>query len=866
MSSEPEKKEVSPMIKAEVPSEHTRPFPSLEIPGYRICGELGCGGMARVYLATQERLERLVALKVLLPSWSSDELVCRRFLKEGRIIAGLDHPHIVTVFDIGVFDQWYYMAMEYIAGGDLRDLIREGVPVARWFDIVRQVATTLAYAHTQGLVHRDVKPGNILFKKDRTIVLSDFGIAKLLGSHSHLTTTGSTFGTPDYMSPEQLAGKAMDSRSDLYSLGIVIYEVLTGHKPFSADDAFATAVAHLNAPIPQLPEELASYQRILERLLAKDPRDRFGSAGQLVEALDKVQTQESCVSDTTELLTSIVAPTSLPGPQSLEQPTKPARKRSSAARKKRWLLSLLSWVLAVLIMCGAFAMFLFWWEQQSRVNAPTVERENASQSSRDIEKSAAIFAQHARTAQKEGRLADALAALEEGLKAAPGQVDLTRLQAEVWKEHEKALSRRREVEKLTVLAESQIAASRYGQAADGNAIDTFRRILELDPANTKAHQRLRQLAELFNRMAQDKQQVGQLERSLSLIDVGLRAEPHSEELRTLREEVSRQLKEEQQQHKLNALLARAEQQLIEFQLTYPRGDNAYESYQAALEIAPGDDRVLSGMRRIADRYAVLALDRKKTGNLRASQDLINKGLGIASDHAGLLDLKETVTAELTAQPPRRGEVDRLLAMAAAQLAASRYVEPEGDNAYETYQRVLSIDPSSQEAKDGLHQIADFYFQQAKESWEAGRSTAALATAAQGLRILPSHPGLQGLSQEIHSALPEQIRRSLKIERLLTVADEQISKGRVVAPPKDNALETYEWILKLDPGNVMARRGLNRVAEHYEALARARLSDGELAQSKELVEEGLRVVPSHRGLLSIKNALETRILEAFPSNP
>jgi hypothetical protein len=144
-------------------------------------------------------------------------------------------------------------------------------------------------------------------------------------------------------------------------------------------------------------------------------------------------------------------------------------------------------------------------------------------------------------------LADALAALEEGLKAAPGQVELTRLQAKVRKEQERALSRRREVEKLTALAESQIAASRYGEPADGNAIDTFRRILELDPANTKARQRLRQLAELFEWTAQDKQQVGQLERSLSLIDVGLGAEPHHKELRALREEVSRQLTEERQQ-------------------------------------------------------------------------------------------------------------------------------------------------------------------------------------------------------------------------------------------------------------------------------------------------------------------------------
>jgi tetratricopeptide (TPR) repeat protein len=821
--------------------------------------------MARVYLAIQERLERLVALKVLLPSWSADEFVRYRFLKEGRIIARLNHPHIVSIFDIGVVDQWYYMAMEYIAGGDLSDRIGEGVPVAQWFDIVRQVATTLDYAHARDLIHRDVKPANILFKEDHTVVLSDFGIAKFLGSPSHVTATGGTLGTPDYMSPEQVAGKEMDARSDLYSLGVVIYEMLTGQKPFSAEGAFATAMQHLNAPVPRLPDELASYQPILERLLAKDPANRFRSAGRLVEALDRVHTQACRVPETRQLFQSPVAPTSYPEPRTLELATKPARKRSSAARRRRWFLSLLSWVVPVVVPSIALVLYLVWWEMQSRFNPPTQGREDAVQRSRDNEETAAMFARRARTAEEEGRLADALAVLEEGLRAAPGHVALTRLRAEVGEEHEQALERRRESKDLLSLAESQMAASRYAEPADDNALDTFRRILTLDPANAKARQGLHQLAELFSQRAREHQQVGRFERSLALIDIGLVAEPYHDELRALRGEVSGQLKE-QRQSQVNALVAQAEQQLEVFHLTQPQGDNAYESYLAALQIAPGDETVRSGMQRIADRYAVLARYRVKSGDLRTSQELVERGLSIVPSHSDLLELSETLSAERTEQPPRRDEVDSLLARATEQLAASRYVEPAGDNAYETYQGVLSVDPSNQEAKDGLHQLADFHFEQAKESWVAGRSPEALATAASGLRILPSHPGLQSLSREIQSARPEQIRRSLHIERLLTVADEQIIEGRVVAPPADNALETYERILQLDPGNVMARRGLNRVADHYVALARASVRDGDLAQSKALVDEGLRVVPSHQELLSLQNALETGLLEAFRSNP
>ena len=185
---------------------------------------------------------------------------------------------------------------------------------------------------------------------------------------------------------------------------------------------------------------------------------------------------------------------------------------------------------------------------------------------------------------------------------------------------------------------------------------------------------------------------------------------------------------------------------------------------------------------------------------------------------------------------------------------------------ETYQEALSVDPGNQEAKEGLRQLAEFHFEQAKESWLAGRATAARATAASGLRIEPSHPGLQNLSREVHSAQPEQIRRSLQVESLLALADNQLKEGRVVAPSADNALETYERLLTLDPGNVMARKGLNRVADHYVALARASVRDGNLAQSKALVEEGLRVVPSHQELISLQNAFQTGILEAFRHDP
>ena len=225
-----------------------------KIPGYSISELIGEGGMAKVYLATQESLERTVALKILLPSMMAvDSTISERFLKEGRIVAQLNHPNIVTVYDIGKASSFYYMAMEYINGGTLKDRLENDISIQDPLDIIRQIAKALGYAHQHDVVHRDVKPANILFREDGSVVLSDFGIAKALTSHTNLTMPGVTAGTPHYMSPEQARGEPVDSRCDLYSLGVVFYEILTREKPFSADDPFATVMCHISTPIPKLP-------------------------------------------------------------------------------------------------------------------------------------------------------------------------------------------------------------------------------------------------------------------------------------------------------------------------------------------------------------------------------------------------------------------------------------------------------------------------------------------------------------------------------------------------------------------------------------------------------------------------------------
>ncbi len=258
-----------------------------EIIGYTLKEEIGQGGMATVYLAIQRSLDREVALKIMNPDLVADASFCQRFLKEGRIIAKLgDHPNIVTIYDIGCSGSHYFMAMEYCDGGTLKQRLDRAQGVEGTLAVIRQVAGALAYAHERGFVHRDVKPANILFGKDGTAVLTDFGIAKAVSGQTQLTRVGFTVGTSEYMSPEQASGGDTDGRSDLYSLGVVAYEMLTGHKPYVGQNALAIAMMHLQNPVPRLPSELHPLQSLIDRLLAKRPEERFSSAEALIEHID----------------------------------------------------------------------------------------------------------------------------------------------------------------------------------------------------------------------------------------------------------------------------------------------------------------------------------------------------------------------------------------------------------------------------------------------------------------------------------------------------------------------------------------------------------------------------------------------------
>jgi serine/threonine-protein kinase len=237
-------------------------------------------------------IDRYVAIKVLRPGLAGDDESRTRFQHEATAIAALRHPNIVQLHDFGELGNRYYMVTEFIDGGSLRDRLQAEhgrMPLSDAVAIVRGVAAALDHAHRHGIVHRDVKPANILFTHDGDPVLTDFGIARGLRGVTGLTIPGMSVGTPDYMSPEQGMGQPATAQSDIYSLGVVLYEMLLGRRPFSADTPFGVIVQHVQAVFPSprgedptFPEAL---EHILQRALAKDPRERYATAGELAQEL-----------------------------------------------------------------------------------------------------------------------------------------------------------------------------------------------------------------------------------------------------------------------------------------------------------------------------------------------------------------------------------------------------------------------------------------------------------------------------------------------------------------------------------------------------------------------------------------------------
>ncbi len=282
-----------PMARADESPRATR-FGDTSIRGFRYVSQLAESPVSSVYLAESERTGTQVALKVLHqpPDEGAGVRNFDRFLREYQIAAAIEHPNIARVHDFGVADDHAFIAMEYFPLGDLRGRIKQGLQALRAVTFMRQMAEALKVLHGAGVLHRDLKPGNVMLRDESSVALIDYGLSKHVELDATITNNGEIFGTPYYMSPEQGHGRETDERSDIYSIGIIFYEMLMRRKPYVAGSPMQVIYKHAHAPLPELRAELKHFEGLLYNCIAKDPKRRYGSADQLLDAACELERDE----------------------------------------------------------------------------------------------------------------------------------------------------------------------------------------------------------------------------------------------------------------------------------------------------------------------------------------------------------------------------------------------------------------------------------------------------------------------------------------------------------------------------------------------------------------------------------------------
>src|SRR4051812_25872385 len=327
---------------------------------YRVRQRIGSGGMADVYLADDSQLGREVALKMLHRRFSRDREFVERFRREASAAAGLQHPNVVSVFDRGEFDGTYYIAMEYLPGRTLKEIIRDEAPIdqQRAIALTIQILQAAGFAHRRGVIHRDFKPHNVIVGPDDRLKVTDFGIAR--AGASEMTETGSIMGTAQYLSPEQAQGQRVGTASDLYSIGVILYELLAGRVPFSGESAVSIALKHVSEVPPRVrdlrPDVHPRLEQAVGRALLKDPAQRYASADEFIAALEQARGAIAAGDNGAPDGTSAWMPPAVP-PEEVDD-----------IRGRRWPLVLLA--LLLLAVAAAAALWHPWTTKQ--VDVPTV--------------------------------------------------------------------------------------------------------------------------------------------------------------------------------------------------------------------------------------------------------------------------------------------------------------------------------------------------------------------------------------------------------------------------------------------------------------------------------------------------------------
>ncbi|MFT5083408.1 MAG: serine/threonine protein kinase/tetratricopeptide (TPR) repeat protein [Lentisphaeria bacterium] len=767
---------------------------SVEIPGYKIIRILGKGGMATVYLAEQDVFEREIALKVMSRVLDEDSNFGQRFFREARIVSKLVHPNIVTVHDVGKHDGHLYLSMEYIDGRDLK-YVHPSLNLRQKICAVRDVAKALDYAGSKGYVHRDIKPENImLHSSDGRAVLMDFGIARAVESDTSVTQVGTAIGTPHYMSPEQAKGRAVDNRSDIYSLGVVFYFLLAGKVPFDGESAVAIGIKHITELPPLLPNGFEGLQPILDTMLAKDVKNRYQTAKDLIRDLGdldvtllehtidiaKQQTrqQHAAGTETPALLSHVgdvhaeefeLGEDECP---SLDQ--FPLYEDEDTHIRER--TPVLPWFLAMSFVVAVFVSFIHiknpqlaspWLEKakhgigemqekiqhfiDARGDKKSIEIQNdetngAGLSAGDEPKQPGDVSVGAQTQQL-----PASDSSFDGSFVSPSETVSDARTAKLTAQQIGSTLDPESAKLLTGLLK------KFSRLQDAYALDsihlaelvaTYREVMVIAPAEHPAHVAFVSLRE---------EEFGQA-LALGEKSGGTHSfESRFEQLHMLFPEVEQEVYDNivaagKRLKKILNLNLEAQAYLLQNNLTQPAQRNAFASYQKVLALDSENIEALAGLQAIAEKLYQLALKKQQRNDRQGALQTLDKALELYPQNEQAQALKNKIS-RATAQQKK---IRELISGANQKIDRGQLFTPRKLAAYYDYQQVLALEPNNTRAKEGVDRVVDALSSKVWQLVSAEQFLQAKEFMQAPLAELPEHPRVHSLSLALDEVIGEKV--------------------------------------------------------------------------------------------------------------
>jgi serine/threonine protein kinase len=792
---------------------------TLLIEGYEIGEKIGQGGMAEVYRARHLRLERDVAIKVMLRRYSDAPDFAERFIREARIAANLNHPNIVQIYDVDKSNDCLFIAMEYVTGGDLTKKLTEQPDKETAVEIFTQLCAALDYAHGQGYIHRDIKPANILFRDNGSLALSDFGIARAIHSDTNMTATGMVIGTPSYISPEQAQSLTLDSRADLYSTAVIAYQFITGQLPYEADSSISLAIKHIRDPIPELPGPLAPMQSFFNTALAKDPEERFANGKAFMEAFRQAVADVDTKSYT-EFTTVLAERLAETGSQS--ESATPVSGHSGAAD------------------------FL----------PATPKPIGGGQTSTGAEgKPDTLTLSVSKSNFIRFLLVGAVVAVLAGggWYLLPTETETVSLSP----------AEQARLTQMINAADQALSDGRLIAPSGNNAHDHFQGIMELSPNDPVALEGLQQVNTRLTEKGRDLIARGELSTAEALIHQmktrGIDAAAYSElELALSNARQNQKQQAEQLQSEVLELLAAndidaAASKYKEIDLQHLNPEQRARVRQALTETS-----------NLLIDQARASVDNNQLESAEQALDQADKIVAAMGDQ----QLANDVAAVRNRAENKAGQIEReskfqqhLLAADSAFIKGN-LVSPASASAWHHYNQALRIKPGNSQAKRGLAKVTQSLADRAGAEINAGEIAQARSTIADLERVDSKHSALAQLKRDIATKqrdLERSSKNEIRIQQYLAKAQVNLDRNK-----PHGAYKMWDAIASLDPDHPSLKELSAKIADGYVYLAQREIDAKDWKDVEVWVEKGLRHVPDHEKLLEQRKLAEEKLKQGCGS--